>query len=61
MIPAQPNDKHNSTYSIPDLELDLFGINVNGSCSELNTNCEVVLLSESLVSELEEETRLANT
>lgn len=45
-----------ATYSVPNLELDVFLVDLDGAGTELHTNGEIVLLSEAFVSELQEET-----
>jgi len=39
-------------YCIPNLKLDDLSIDVDWSSAELNSNCQVMLSSKSLVSEL---------
>jgi hypothetical protein len=39
-------------YSIPDLKFDVLIVDLNCPGTELNANGEIVLLSESLISEL---------
>lgn len=41
---------------IPDLQFDLFSIDVDHTCSKLHTYCEVVHGLEPLVGKLKEET-----
>ena len=41
-------------YCVPDLEFDVLIIDLNGACTEFDTDCQIVLLSEALVSELEQ-------
>lgn len=42
-------------YSIPNLELDVLVIDLYGTSPEFDSDGKIVLLSESLVSELEEQ------
>ena len=47
--------------SVPDLQLDILLIDLHGTGSELNSNSQVVLLAESLVSELEQQAGFTHT
>lgn len=49
------------TCSVPYLQLDVLVINLNGSCSKLNANRQVMLLAESFVCELKQKARFADT
>jgi len=40
---------------VPDLKLDVLLLDLDGACTELDADGQVVLLTESLVRELEEE------
>ena len=40
-------------YCVPDLQLDVLIVYLNCSSTELDADCQIVLLSEALVSELE--------
>lgn len=48
-------------HGIPDLELDLFGVDIDHASSKLNSDRKVMHWLEALVRELEEETRFSNT
>ena len=48
-------------YGVPDLELDVFIVDLDGAGTEFNTDREVVLLAEAFVRELKEQARFANT
>jgi hypothetical protein len=41
------------TYSVPDLEFDVLIVDLDGSCTELDPDSQIVLLPEALVCELE--------
>ena len=41
------------TYSVPDLQLDVLIVDLDGSCTELDPDSQIVLLPEALVCELE--------
>ncbi len=45
---------HWSSYCVPNLKLDVFIIDLQVPCSELYSDGEIMLLSESLVSELKQ-------
>ncbi len=49
-----------NAYGIPNLELDRLVVDLNRSGAKLNPDCEVMLRSEPLVRELEEETGFSN-
>ena len=46
------------THCVPDLELDLFPLNIDHPGPELHSDCEIVDWLEPLVCKLEQETRL---
>ena len=46
---------------VPNLQLDVLCVDLDGASSELNADGEVVLLAEALVSELEQQAGLAHT
>ena len=39
---------------VPDLQLDVLFVYLDRACAELDTNCQIVLLSEAFVSELQQ-------
>ena len=41
---------------VPNLQFDILVVNFHSSASELNSDCQVMLLPETLVSKLEEQT-----
>lgn len=41
------------TYSVPDLQLNVLIVDLDGSSTELDPDCQIVLLPEALVCELE--------
>lgn len=47
--------------SVPDLQFNILVVDLDRPRSELDSDCQIVLLSESLVGELEEETGLADS
>ena len=47
--------------SVPDLQLNVFFVDLNRASSELHANCEVMLLAESFVSELQQKTRFSHS
>ena len=49
------------TCCVPNLELNVLVVYLNSSCTELDSNRQIVLLSEAFVSKLEEKTGLADT
>ena len=49
------------TCSVPNLQLDVLFIDLNGASSELHSNCQIVLLSEAFVGELQQKTRLSDS
>ena len=49
------------TSGVPNLQLDIFLLDLDGTSAELDTNCQIVLLTEPLVCELKQQTRLADT
>ena len=49
------------TSGVPNLQFDIFLIDLDGTCSELNSDSQIVLLAESLVRELEQQAGFANT
>ena len=49
------------TYSIPYLQFDLLACYIDHSSSEFNTYGQVVFRCETLVCELQQQTRFANT
>ena len=46
---------------VPDLQLDILIINFYSATAELDSNSQIVLLAESLVRELKQQARLADT
>ena len=48
-------------YSVPDLELDVFAVNIDHSSAEFDSNGDFMFLSESLVDELKEKAGFADT
>lgn len=46
---------------VPDLQLNVFLLDLNGTSTKLNSDGQIVLLTESLIRELEEETGFSNT
>ena len=40
------------TYCVPDLELNVFAVDLDGSSTELHSDGQIMLLSKSLVGEL---------
>ena len=44
------------TYSVPDLQLHVLLVDLDGSRTEFDSNSQIMLLSESLVSELQQQT-----
>ena len=48
------------TYGVPNLKLDVFVVDLDGSGTELDSDRQVVLLAEALVRELKEEAGLAD-
>ena len=58
--PAYGRVSEPTPYSVPNLQLNLSIANVDRSRSELYSDGEVVLRSESLVSELQQKTTLSN-
>ncbi len=50
-----------STYGVPDLKFDILLVDLDGSRSEFDTYGQIVLLSEALVRELEQEAGLTYT
>jgi len=46
---------------VPDLQLNVFLLDLNGASTELNSNGQIVLLTEPLIRELEEETGFSDT
>ena len=54
-------NKISSTYCVPDLQLDDFLVNQEAIRSELDTDCNLVLLLELVVHDSLHQTRLADT
>ena len=50
-----------TTYCVPDLELDVFLVDLNGASTEFHPDGQVMLLSEALVSELQQQAALTDT
>ena len=61
--PAYTNNQLPSVepYCVPNLQLYILIIDLNGAGTEFDSDGQIVLLPEALVSELEEEAGLANT
>lgn len=55
--------KQNKNYAnlTPNLQLDLLSVNSNHSCTEFNTNCEIVNRLETFVSELKQQARFTDS
>lgn len=49
------------TYRIPDLQLDIFVGNLDCSGTELDTDGQIMLLSEAFVCELQQQARFTDT
>ena len=49
------------THRVPDLQLDLFALDVDHPGAELNTNREIMNWLKPFISELKQQTRLANS
>jgi hypothetical protein len=50
------DDHDHGTHGVPDLQLDLVAVDVDESCTELDSDGEVVYGLESLIGELEQQT-----
>lgn len=49
-----------SAYRVPNLQLDLFVLNVDHARAELDADCQIMHGLEALVRELQQQTRLAD-
>ena len=49
------------TYCVPDLQFDVLIVDLDGPCTKLDPDSQIVLLPEALVCELEKQTGLAHT
>ena len=49
------------THRVPDLQLDLFALDVDHPGAELDTNGEIMNWLKPFISELKQQTRLANS
>lgn len=56
MTACSQMDRQCTTHGVPDLQLDLVAVDVDESCTELDSNGEVVYGLESLIGELEQQT-----
>ena len=50
-----------STYSIPNMKLDLLAVEGDHTSTKFNTNCRIMMRVESLIFELLEKAGLADT
>jgi hypothetical protein len=53
--------KYSLSYRVPDLEFDLFALNVDHARPKFHTNSEIMHRLESLVGELKQKARFSHT